>query len=247
MPRSATSTFKMSVADEVAVTVKIDGPARPAPDVPFFILAHGANNDLDFPLLAYLAVHLAEAGLASTVRFNFPYVERGVTSPDPRPILESTFARVYGHVVQELAAPGAPVFVGGKSLGGRTAAELVSRRAAGEGLAAAGLIVLGYPLHAMGREDHLWIDPLRHIDIPSLFFVGTRDSLCNPELLRPVLAGLVRPGTLFVVEGGDHSLHLSRASGRHPQDSYPAVAERVADFITRTTARAGPFGLSPGR
>jgi uncharacterized protein len=230
------STFKLTISDGAAVTVKVDAPSLSTADAPALILAHGANNDLDFPLLAYLAAYLAETGRAMVVRFNFPYVERGVTSPDPRAVLESTFLRVYGHVVDELAAPGTPVFVGGKSLGGRAAAELVSRRHEGDGLLAAGLIVLGYPLHAMGKPDRLFTEPLRHMDIPSLFCIGTRDSLCDPELLRPVLAGLDHPGELYVVEGGDHSLHLPRSSGRQPEDSYPAVAQEVAAFIERTSS-----------
>ena len=228
------STFKLAVSTRAAVTIKVDTPPQSAADAPAFILAHGANNDLDFPLLAYLAVHLAETGRATVVRFNFPYVERGVTSPDPRAVLEETFMRVYGHVIEALIAPGTPVFVGGKSLGGRAAAELVSRRHEGEGLLAAGLVVLGYPLHAMGKRERLFTEPLRHIDIPSLFCIGTRDSLCDPELLRPVLAGLEHPGELYVVEGGDHSLHLPRSMGRQPEDSYPAVSREVAAFIERT-------------
>jgi predicted alpha/beta-hydrolase family hydrolase len=236
MSQPESNTFKLSVSDEMAVTAKLDAPARPAPETPFLILAHGANNDLEFPLLAYLARRLAETARAAVVRFNFPYVERGVTSPDPRGVLESTFLSVYDHLVAELASPGAPIFVGGKSLGGRAAAELVSRRNEGSGLLAAGLIVLGYPLHAMGREDRLYVEPLRHIDIPSLFCIGSRDSLCNPELLRPLLADLVHPGTLYLVKGGDHSLHLSPAAGRKPEDSYEPVAQEVAAFIERTVS-----------
>ena len=83
------------------------------------------------PCWPILASQLAETADTSVVRFNFPYVERGVTSPDPRPVLELTFTRVYEHVVGTVRAERAPVFVGGKSLGGRTAAELVSRRVGG--------------------------------------------------------------------------------------------------------------------
>ncbi|MBN1628665.1 MAG: hypothetical protein JW990_02780 [Thermoleophilia bacterium] len=238
MTQAASRAFKLDLSPEVPVTVKVDAPDGPASGAPFLILAHGANNDLDFPLLAYLGRHLAETGTASTVRFNFPYVERGVTSPDPRPVLEDAFSQVYRHVVHRLAPPATPMFVGGKSLGGRTAVELVSRRVEGDGVEAAGAIVLGYPLHPMGRDDHLWVEPLRHIDIPSLFFAGTRDALCNPELLRPILAGLESPGTLHVVEGGDHSLHLPRSASRAPEDSYPAIAEAVAAFIGEVTATA---------
>ena len=234
MSQPVSSTLRVGVPDGTTVTVKIDSPAGPKPPTLFFILAHGANNDLDFPLLAYLALHLAETARASVVRFNFPYVERGVTGPDPRPVLESTFVAVYDHVAANLASAGTPIFVGGKSLGGRAATELVSRRHEGSGVLAAGLVVLGYPLHAPGKKDRLFVDPLRHIDIPSLFCIGSRDPLCDPELLRPLLAGLVYPGQLYVVKAGDHSLHLPRGRGRQPDDGYAAVAAEVAAFIART-------------
>lgn len=234
MPQRAPKTFMLAIPGHGEVTIKLDEPERMAPDTPTLILAHGANNDLDFPLLSHLATHLSRANLAQTIRFNFPYVERGATSPDPRAVLETTFIHVYAHAVDSLRAPGAPVFVAGKSLGGRAAAELVSRRSEGEGLDAAGLLVLGYPLHAAGKQERLFLEPLRHIDIPSLFCIGTRDSLCDPRLLRPVLAELDHPGTLFVVEGGDHSLHLPRSSGRSPDDTYPDIAREVARFVERT-------------
>jgi uncharacterized protein len=243
MPQSVSTTFKVRMTDEVAeeamaaeetvVTAKLDAPAARWPGSPFLVLAHGANNDLDFPLLAYIAGRLAEVAGVSTVRFNFPYVERGVSSPDPRPVLEHTFARVYEHVVSELAEQGAPIFIGGKSLGGRAACELVSRQAEGSGLAAAGLIVLGYPLHRPGHKEQLFLSPLRHVDVPSLFCIGTRDTLCDAKLLAPVLEGLVTPGSLYIVEGGDHSLHLPHSGGRQPEDSYEPVTQQIAGFIER--------------
>lgn len=184
-------------------------------------------------MLVFLAARLAETADILVLRFNFPYIERGAVSPDPQGVLESTFKRVHDHLVDELIAPGAPVFVGGKSLGGRVAAELVSRSHEGEGLLATGLIVLGYPLHAPGRKDHLQLEPLRRIDIPSLFCIGSRDPLCDADLLRPILAKLFHPGDLHVVQGGDHSLRLAQASGGQPEDSYAETAEAVADFIKR--------------
>jgi predicted alpha/beta-hydrolase family hydrolase len=219
------------MSNDVAITVKIDAPADPQPQAPLLIMAHGANNDLDFPLLAHLAARLPHLVSASVVRFNFPYVERGVTSPDSRPVLESTFVRVYEEVVGRYGDASRRIFVGGKSLGGRTAAELVSRHAEGSGLEAAGLIILGYPLHAAGHKERLFLDPIRHIDIPSLFCIGSRDPLCDPKLLGPVLAGFRVPGELFVVKDGDHSLHLPRSRGRQPDDSYEPVTLRIADFM----------------
>jgi predicted alpha/beta-hydrolase family hydrolase len=147
--------------------------------------------------------------------------------------LESTFLSVYEYAMRLFAPTGTSVFVGGKSLGGRTAAELVSRRWSGEGVDAAGLVELGYPLHRSGHKDHLLLEPLRQVDIPSLFFVGSRDPLCDPVLLGPVLANLVPPGEQYVVEGGDHSLQLPRSRGRHPHGAYENVAKVLADFVTR--------------
>jgi predicted alpha/beta-hydrolase family hydrolase len=225
------STFKVDVSEQAAVTVKAAVPGRWRSETAALILAHGANNDLDHPLLAYLAEHLVDWANVLVVRFNFPYVERGASSPDPERLLEDTFRRVHDHVVDELCGPGSPVFLGGKSLGGRVAAELVSRGREAEGLLVAGLIVLGYPLHAPGRRDRLRVEPLRRVGIPSLFFQGTRDPFCDPELFRPIVAGLSHPGELHIVEGGDHSLHLPSSSKRRPQDSYDDVAHRIADFV----------------
>jgi uncharacterized protein len=237
MPGPSTVTLRIAVSDQVAVTAKVDVPDPLESDTPALVLAHGANNDLDHPLLAYLAAQLATNADVMVARFNFPYVEKGAKSPDPQKLLETTFGRVYDHLVQELSAPGASVFVGGKSLGGRVAAELVSRSVEGEGVLATGLIVLGYPLHAPGRADRLHLEPLRHVGVPSLFCVGSRDPLCDPDLLRPVLNALVHPGTLFVVEGGDHSLRLSRARGRRPEAGYADVAREIGGFIGAVTGR----------
>lgn len=235
MVDTSTTTFRVGVAEDVTVTAKLDAPESPAGARRFFVLAHGANNDLDFPLLVYLARQLAETGTAAVVRFNFPYVERGVTSPDPRPVLAQTLSRVYEHVASRLAPDGSPIFIGGKSLGGRAACEMVSRRLEGTGLDAAGLVVLGYPLHKAGEKDRLFLDPLRHIGIPSLFCIGSHDPMCDPELLRPVLAGLESPGELYVVEGGDHSLHLPHSHAGGPRDSYGSVARKVGEFIRQVS------------
>ncbi len=160
-------------------------------------------------------------------------MERGAeSSSDSVDTLLGTFRQAYEHLVTEAAPSGAPVFVGGKSLGGRMAAELVSRRPEGDGLQTQGLVELGYPLHAPGRTDHINTKPLRHIDMPSLFCVGSRDAFCDLELLRPVLPTLLAPAQLFVVEGGDHSLLVPRSSGAAPDSAYPEVLARVAAFMS---------------
>jgi predicted alpha/beta-hydrolase family hydrolase len=207
-------------------------------DTPGLLLAHGANNDLDHPLLAFVAARLAREGVALVLRFNFPYAERGGSSPDARPVLENAFRRAYDLLAGELVGAGAPAFLGGKSLGGRFAAEFVSGPAEGAALPAAGLVVLGYPLHAPGRRDRPNLGPLLGIRVPSLFFVGTRDPFCAPGELEPILAGLPRPGHLFVVEGGDHSFSLPKSSGRAADDAYETLTAEVAAFVGEV-ARGG--------
>lgn len=231
MSETASRAFKLPIPDQVDVTVKVDSPAEAGPGTPVLVLAHGASNDLDFSLLAYLAARLAETGAATVVRFNFPYAERGAASPDAPEDLERTMAAVYEYATKKLAHPGTPVVVAGKSLGARTAAELVSRGPEEGGISASGLVFLGYPLHSPSRREHLYLEPLRHIAVPSLFFVGTRDPFCDPELLRPVVANLLYPGRVYVVEGGDHSLQLPATADRRPEDSYPAVVEQVQAFL----------------
>lgn len=205
-------------------------PARLGPETPALILAHGANNDLDHPLLAAVATYLSQQAGTTVVRFNFPYMERGAGAPDAAPILENTFRRVHDHVADELAAPGAPIFIGGKSLGGRTAAELISRGEEGEGLVAAGLVELGYPLHRPGHKENLVTEPLRKIGVPSLFCIGEHDPFCDPDLLRPLLEQLLHPGRLYVVPGGDHSLHRAGAA-ENGANEFEDVAAQVASFI----------------
>lgn len=236
MPASGPAVLKISVSEQVAVTAKVEMPAHIGSETPVLVLAHGANNGLDHPLLTAVARHLAADAGTMVIRFNFPYAERGSSSPDAAPVLENCFRRVHDHVADELAAPGAPVFIGGKSMGGRTAAELISRGEEGEGIVAAGLVELGYPLHRPGHKENLFTEPLRKIGVPSLFLIGEKDPFCDPELLRPLLEQLLHPGKLVVVPNGDHSLHRpgsrkAAAEGDGGADEFAEVAAEVAQFV----------------
>jgi predicted alpha/beta-hydrolase family hydrolase len=242
----ATRTLRLAVSTRSStetVTARVDAPARrPAHQrhrVPGLLLAHGANNDLDHPLLVSVADRVAREGAALVLRFNFPTASAVPLLPTPRPILEAAFRSAYDMLVDTLLEPGSPVFLGGKSLGGRFAAEFVSGAAEGEPLPAHGLVVLGYPLHAPGRQDRLNTRPLEGIRVPSLFCLGTRDPFCEPESLEPILAGLPHPGRLHVVDGADHSFVLPRSSGRGPYDAYDDIGACVTAFIQEIAGTAG--------
>lgn len=198
---------------------------------PGLVLAHGANNDMRQPLLAFVARHLADIGVASVLRFDFPYAHRGAASPDSQPVLQNAYRRAHDALLDDPASPPGPIFLGGKSLGARVAAELVSRRAEGDGLPAAGLVFLGFPLHAPGKKNQPRLQPLRRIDVPSLFIAGTRDPFCDLDLLREAMATLAHPGTLFLVEAGDHSLHVPAATNLTAEDVFLRVAQEIGRFL----------------
>jgi uncharacterized protein len=198
---------------------------------PGLVLAHGAKNDMHQPLLAFVARHLSDTGVANVLRFDFPYAHRGAASPDPQPVLQDAYRRAHDALLDDPACPPGPVFLGGKSLGARVAAELVSRRAEGEGLPAAGLVFLGFPLHAPGKKDQPRLQPLRRIDVPSLFIAGTHDPFCDLDVLREAMATLEHPGALYLVEGGDHSLHVPASTGLAAEDVYLRVSEEISRFL----------------
>jgi predicted alpha/beta-hydrolase family hydrolase len=175
------------------------------------------------PLVVAVAEGLSARG-HTTLRFNFPYKELGRKAPDPRPKLE----QCYRAAVAAFAARARPkrLVIGGKSLGGRVASLL-----AGDGLACDGLVFLGYPLHPAGRKDELRDGHLAAIPAPMLFVEGTRDPLCDLELLRPVLAKLGGRATLHVVEGGDHSFDLLKSAGRSREDVYAEIVAAVDGWL----------------
>jgi predicted alpha/beta-hydrolase family hydrolase len=116
------------------------------------------------------------------------------------------------------------VWAGGKSFGGRMASMAVA-----EGMPAAGLVFLGYPLHAPGRPDRLRADHLFTIEVPMLFVHGTADPFASSDTLGPVLSRLGSRATLHEVEGGGHSFERSRKDD--PREIGASLAEVVASFI----------------
>jgi predicted alpha/beta-hydrolase family hydrolase len=183
---------------------------------------------MDDPFLAGFCRAIAEAQVA-TVRFNFPYVERGRRAPDREPALRATWTAVVDAIGTE--APARPVLVGGKSLGGRIASMCVA-----DGMAADALVFLGYPLHPPGKPDRLRAEHLERIRVPMLFVEGTRDPFAQPDRLDVVLALLGTLATLERVDGGDHSF---RVPGPKVDDAVigATLASVVAPFVRRVAGR----------
>ena len=172
------------------------------------ILAHGAGAGMRHTFMDSVAERLAKRRIA-TFRYQFPYMERGEKRPDYPPVLVKTVRSAVA--AAKRAASDLPILAGGKSLGGRMTSTAASKGALPEVL---GLVFLGFPLHAPGRPGRERADHLADVSAPMLFLQGTRDKLADLELLRPACDDLGARATLRIVEGGDHSFHVLKRSGR---------------------------------
>ncbi len=215
---------------EVRGTLDVGGRAvsvawvEPAGPSPVLVVAHGAGAGMDHPFLVGFCRALVANGIA-TMRFNFQYMEAGRRSPDPEAVLRGTWLTAFDSATAR--AGGRPVLAGGKSLGGRIASMVVA-----DGVRAAGLVFLGYPLHPPGRPERVRDDHLYRIRVPMLFLQGTADPFARPELLGPVLERLGERATHVPVEGGDHSFNV-RGARRDPREVGASLAEVAAPWIQR--------------
>jgi hypothetical protein len=173
-----------------------------------FVFGHGAGAGMRYGFMDGMAGRLADDGIA-TFRYQFPYMEHGSRRPDPGPVLLAT---VRSAVAAALEAAGDLAFLaGGKSMGGR----MTSMAAAETPLPNVhGIVFLGFPLHPAGQASTDRASHLENVTVPMLFLQGTRDSLAGLDLLRPVCKNLGKLATLHIVDGGDHSFHMLRSSGK---------------------------------
>lgn len=217
---------RIQVTKDIAISSVWALPRRDyQPSRAGLVLAHGAGNDMNNPLLSFVHEALAERGVM-TVKFNFPYKERGGKAPDRAPLLEQTWQKVIEAVRADAHLAPARLFCGGKSMGGRIASQLMAK-----GEACAGLVFLGYPLHPPGKPENLRVEHLPRITCPMLFIQGTRDALCDLVLLREALQRVRAPAILHVIEGADHSFNVPKRVGRSVAQIQQQIVDVIADFL----------------
>lgn len=187
------------------------------------VLAPGAGAGMRHEFMEFFAAGLGAEGFR-VVRFDFAYTEQGRRSPDRQPVLEDTYRAVTRHVRESLRPR--KLVLGGKSMGGRIASQIV---AAGE--PADGLVLLGYPLHPPGKPERLRDAHLYDIAAPMLFVEGTRDPFCPLDTLERVRARIAAPTDVFVVDDGDHSLKVRKSSGRSTEDVWRAAVAAIASWV----------------
>ena len=198
---------------------------RPDNPTALLVLAHGAGAGMRHPFMQAIASRLAGHGVA-TLRYQFPYMEAGKRRPD-RPAVALPTVRAAVSAARDLA-PELPLFAGGKSFGGRMTSQA---EAAAPMDHVQGLVFLGFPLHPPGRPGTDRAVHLSEITVPMLFLQGTRDSLADLSLLRPVLQRLGERARLHVVDGGDHSFHVLKRSGRTDAEAMEELAGAIGAFV----------------
>lgn len=211
----------------VAETEVSAASIRPSTSLATVVLAHGAGAGKDHPFITGFSNALYDLNIA-TLRFNFPYMDAGKKFPDRPPLAIATWEAVMGEAVK--LAVDEPIFAAGKSYGGRMASM-----AAAEGMDAAGLIFLGYPLHAPKKPQKLRDEHLYGLKVPMLFLQGTRDPFAQPEFLEPVVKKIGDTASLRWFEGGDHSFKVARSKRTVEQDG-AQLAVTVFEFITNNPA-----------
>jgi len=199
--------------DVSAVWHPADGPA--------LVVGHGAGAGMDHPFIVGFCEAVADEGIAA-LRFNFPYMEAGRRTPDAAKNAIGAFRSAFETAGDR--SGGRPVLGGGKSYGGR-----IASMAAAEGIPAAALIFLGYPLHAPGKTGQIRDTHLYDLTMPMLFLHGTKDPFAEPNELAKVIGRLGDRATLVDIDGAGHSFERSRKDD--PRVVGASLAPQVAAFV----------------
>jgi uncharacterized protein len=219
---STTERVGIAVSEGLCVSGLLQAPARARA---CYVLAHGSGAGMEHPFMAMVAAKLARRGIA-TLRYQFPYMERGAKRPDPPQL---THATVRAAVVEaQRLVPDLPLFAGGKSFGGRMTSQA---QAAAPLSGVRGLIFLGFPLHPAGRPSQDRAKHLFDVHIPLLFLQGSRDALAALDELRPVCKALGARATLKVFADADHSFHVPARSGRNDAQVRSEMLDALANWI----------------
>jgi predicted alpha/beta-hydrolase family hydrolase len=162
------------------------------------LLTPGAGSDREHHTLVALEEALAPLPVA---RVDFPYRKEGRKAPDRAPKLIAAVVEEGAALAASAEVEPAQIVLGGRSMGGRMCSMAVA-----EGLPAAGLVLISYPLHPPGKPDKLRTEHLPSLGVPCLFISGTRDPFGSPAELEAATKVIPGPVTHVWIEGGRHDL-----------------------------------------
>ena len=193
---------------------------------PLFLFAPGAGAPSSHPWMRAWAERLGAIG--SVRAFDYDYMREGHRRPDPPPLLIAAHRQALRDARKDETQP---VFLIGKSMGGRISCHVALEESV------AGVVCLGYPLCGAGDPKRLRDKVLRDLRTPTLFVQGTRDQLCPLDLLDNVRKEMKSPNFLHSVEGGDHSLQVTKTQLKNAGETQDEVDARVLEAIAQFVGR----------
>jgi uncharacterized protein len=214
----------IAVDDDMRVSGLLQAPPRP---LACYVFAHGAGAGMRHPFMAAVAAGLANRGVA-TLRYQFPYMERGSKRPDPPHIAHAAVRAAVA--AARRALPGVPLIGGGKSFGGRMTSQAQTREPLPD---VRGLAFLGFPLHPAGKPARERGEHLFAIRIPMLFLQGTLDTLAMLDQIEPLCQALGAMATLKLFADADHSFHVPARSGRKDAQVLDEVLDALVAWISQ--------------
>lgn len=198
-----------------------------------YVFAHGAGAGMTHSFMETFSKGLCERDVA-TLRYQFPYMEKGSKRPDPPAVAQATVRAAVARAAETF--PGVSLIAGGKSFGGRMTSQA---QAASPLPGVRGLAFLGFPLHPAGRPSDARAEHLFEVEVPMLFLQGSRDKLADLELLQRLIARLGERASLRLMQDADHSFHVPARAGRRDADVQKEMLDTLAAWILSVIARCG--------
>ena len=193
---------------------------------PLFLFAHGAGADAESEFMTTIAQGLAEKGVR-VARFNFPYMQQRLIDGKRRPPNSAPqLVEFYSDLIKELNQP---VYIGGKSMGGRIASMVAAQGDEELNKLIKGVICLGYPFHPIGKPEKLRIEHLKDIQVPIYIAQGTRDKLGSYEEVNSY--DLNQQIDFLWLEDGDHDFKPRVKSGLTQKQLFYKLLESAPKIL----------------
>ena len=191
------------------------------------VLAHGAGAGMTHKHMAAAADGLEERGIA-TLRYNFPYMEKGSKRPDNPPVAHAAIRAAVADAAK--LAGNLPLFAGGRSFGARMTSQAQSIEPLPS---VAGLVFFAFPLHPPGKPGIERAEHLSSVKIPMLFLQGTKDEFAELAHLKSVTKSLGKRAKLHLAEHADHSFHAPAKSGRKDPEVLTEILDAAHDWMLK--------------
>lgn len=185
------------------------------------VLAHGAGAGMNHPFMTTLSQSLAEKRIA-TLRFNFPFSENKKGRPDPPAVAHKTIEVAISTATKLF--PKLPLFVGGKSFGGRMGSQYLSTH---PDTSVMGIIFYGFPLHPPGKPSTERGEHLKDVKVPMLFLQGSKDELATWNLIESTCSSLPL-AKLVRIEGANHAFKAGK------QDIMKLLVTETNNWLEKT-------------